>query len=156
MKRYGNLFERIVDINNIVLAHLNARKGKTKDKEVRRVDRDILGHCVKIRQMLIEKAYTTSEYHIFEIEDNGKQRTIAELPYYPDRIIQWAIIQVLEKPFMKHFIPTTYAALPGEKKWNKKTQKAHKHERSARRSFEIATIHGERPERDKVLLEARR
>ena len=97
MKRYGNLFERIVDINNIVLAHLNARKGKTKDKEVRRVDRDILGHCVKIRQMLIDKAYTTSEYHIFEIEDNGKQRTIAELPYYPDRIIQWAIMQVLEK-----------------------------------------------------------
>lgn len=34
MKRYGNLFERIVDINNIVRAHLNARKGKTKDKDL--------------------------------------------------------------------------------------------------------------------------
>lgn len=123
MKRYGNLFERIVDINNIVRAHLNARKGKTKDKEVRRVDRDILGHCVKIRQMLIEKAYTTSEYHIFEIEDNGKHREIAELPYFPDRIIQWAVMQVIEKVFLKHFIPTTYAALPGEKKWNKKLKK---------------------------------
>ena len=34
MKRYGNLFKRIVDINNIVRAHLNARKGKTKDKDL--------------------------------------------------------------------------------------------------------------------------
>lgn len=123
MKRYGDLFERIADINNIVRAHLNARKGKTKDKAVRRVDRDILGHCVKIRQMLLEKTYTTSEYHIFEIEDNGKHREIAELPYYPDRIIQWAVMQVIESVFLKHLIPTTYAALPGDKKWNKKRKK---------------------------------
>ena len=95
MKRYGNLFERIVDINNIVRAHLNARKGKTRDKDVRRVDRDVLGYCTKIRQMLIDKTYTTSEYHLFEIEDSGKQREIAELPYYPDRIIQWAVLQVI-------------------------------------------------------------
>ena len=112
MKRYGDLFERIVDINNIVRAHLNARKGKTKDKAVRKVDRDVLGYCTKIRQMLIDKTYTTSEYHIFEIEDSGKQRKIAELPYYPDRIIQWAVIQVIEPILCKHLIPTTYAALP--------------------------------------------
>ncbi len=112
MKRYGDLFERIVDINNIVRAHLNARKHKTKDKDVRRVDRDVLGYCMKIRQMLIDKTYTTSEYHIFEIEDNGKRREIVELPYYPDRIIQWAILQVIEPIFCKHLIPTTYAALP--------------------------------------------
>ncbi len=112
MKRYGNLFERIVDINNIVRAHLNARKGKTRDKDVRRVDRDVLGYCTKIRQMLIDKTYTTSEYHLFEIEDSGKRREIAELPYYPDRIIQWAVLQVIEPIFCKHLIPTTYAALP--------------------------------------------
>ncbi|MCM1232828.1 MAG: RNA-directed DNA polymerase [Roseburia sp.] len=112
MKRYGNLFEKIVDINNIVQAHLNARKHKTKNKDGRRVDRDVLGYCSKIRQMLIDKTYTTSEYHIFEIEDNGKRREIAELPYYPDRIIQWAILQVIEPIFCKHLIPTTYAALP--------------------------------------------
>lgn len=112
MKRYGNLFERIADINNIVLAHLNARKGKTKDRAVRRVDRDILGHCVKVREMLLNKTFTTSAYHLFEIEDSGKRREIAELPYFPDRIIQWAILQVIEPIFCKHFIPTTYAAIP--------------------------------------------
>ncbi len=112
MKRYGNLFEKIVDINNIVRAHTNARKGKTHYKAVKMVDSDVLGYCVKIRQMLIDKTYTTSKYHIFEIEDNGKHRSIAELPYYPDRIIQWAVMQVIEEIICKHLIPTTYAALP--------------------------------------------
>lgn len=112
MKRYGNLFERIVDINNLVRAHLNARKGKTKDGAVRKVDRDILGYCAKIREMLLNKTFTTSQYRTFEIEDSGKRREIAELPYFPDRIIQWAILQVIEPLFCKHFITTTYAAIP--------------------------------------------
>ena len=30
MKRYGNLYEKIIDIDNIRLAHKNARKNKTK------------------------------------------------------------------------------------------------------------------------------
>ena len=36
MKRYGNLFEKITDIDNIRLAHKNARKNKTKYKEIER------------------------------------------------------------------------------------------------------------------------
>lgn len=123
MKRKGFLFEKIVDINNIVRAHLNARKRKTHYKEVQMVDRDILGYCTKIQKMLIDKTYTTSKYHTFKISDRGKERDICELPYYPDRIIQWAIMQVLEEVFMKHLISTTYTALPGEYKWDKKRKK---------------------------------
>ena len=40
MKRYGNLFHKIVDIDNLRLAHKNARRGKTKYKEIRKVDKD--------------------------------------------------------------------------------------------------------------------
>ena len=42
MKRYGNLFEKIIDINNLVRAHNNARKRKTKNPEVQKVDNDVL------------------------------------------------------------------------------------------------------------------
>ncbi len=120
MKRTGFLFEQIIDINNLVQAHLNARANKTGYKEVQEVDRDVLGHCQKIREMLINKTFTTSEYHTFKIVDRGKERDICELPYFPDRIIQWALLQVVEKVFLKHFIADTYAALPGKKKYNKK------------------------------------
>lgn len=113
MKRKGNLFEKIVDINNIVKAHTNARRGKLNYAMVKMVDGDILGYCVNIQKMLIDKTYTTSKYNIFNIVDRGKEREICDLPYYPDRIIHWALMQVLEPIFMSHFIKQTYAALPG-------------------------------------------
>jgi hypothetical protein len=112
MKRIGNLFEKIIDINNLVRAHNNARRRKTNYKEVKMVDSDILGYCTKIQKMLVDKTYTTSKYKTFKIIDRGKERDICELPYYPDRIIQWAALQVIEDIFCKHFIGQTYAAIP--------------------------------------------
>ena len=41
MKRHGNLFHRIVDKENIKLAHKNARKGKAFYKEVQDIDANI-------------------------------------------------------------------------------------------------------------------
>ena len=38
MKRHGNLFEKIIDKDNIRLAHKNARKGKTFYSEVKDID----------------------------------------------------------------------------------------------------------------------
>lgn len=38
MKRHGNLFEKIVDKDNIRLAHKNARKGKAFYNEVKDID----------------------------------------------------------------------------------------------------------------------
>jgi len=119
MKRYGNLFEKIIDINNLVQAHINARKRKTHDAAVKLVDSDVLGYCMKIREMLQCGTFTTSKYHIFNIVDRGKQREICDLPYFPDRIVHWAIMQVLEPIFCSHFIAQTYAAIP-----NKGTHKA--------------------------------
>lgn len=113
MKRYGNLYESICQLENIRLAHKNARKGKTKLPEVQMVDADVEGYCERIRKMLIDKTYTTSEYNIFEITERGKTREICELPYFPDRIVQWALLQIVEPIFMSHFIKQTYAALPG-------------------------------------------
>lgn len=38
MKRYGNIYEKIYDLDNLRLAHKNARKGKSYYKEVQLVD----------------------------------------------------------------------------------------------------------------------
>jgi len=114
MKRLGKLFDKIIDIDNIILAHKNARKGKSDKAAVQMIDSDIMGYCTKIQQMLIDKTYTTAEYNVFKITDKGKEREIAELPYYPDRIIQWAVLQILSPMFCSHFIAQTYAAIPGK------------------------------------------
>lgn len=40
MKRVGNLYEKIYDMDNIRLAHKNARKGKRHYSEVKKVDKN--------------------------------------------------------------------------------------------------------------------
>ena len=113
MKRHGNLFEQIYAFDNLVLAHQNARKGKTHYRDVVMVDSDPDRYLSNIQQMLIEKTYRTSKYKTFTKVDKGKEREIFALPYYPDRIIQWAIVQVLEPIWMGTFIDGTYSSLKG-------------------------------------------
>lgn len=113
MKRYGNLFERIVDIDNIKLAHKNARKGKTHYDEVKMVDADIEKYCLEIQVQLKTKEYTTSEYTMFIKNDKGKDREIYKLPYFPDRIVQHALMQIVEPVWKGTLIADTYQSIKG-------------------------------------------
>lgn len=112
MKRHGNIYHRIVDMDNLRKAHENARKGKAFYTEVKMVDKDPEYYLKKIQKQLIEKTYRTSEYEVFTVNDKGKVREIYKLPYYPDRIVHWAIMQQIEHIFLNQFIPQTYAAIP--------------------------------------------
>lgn len=113
MKRHGNLWEKIISIDNIRLAHKNARKGKTKYKAVQEVDMDVEVYCKKIQEMLITKTFTTSDYIMFTKNDRGKMREIYKLPYFPDRIVQHAVMQVVEPIWKKTLIADTYQSIKG-------------------------------------------
>lgn len=113
MKRYGNLFSRIVDPQNLYRAHLNARRGKAYYQEVRMVDADPDHYVQAIHDLLISKSFRTSEYQTKEIYE-PKQRTIYKLPYFPDRIVHHAIMQVLQPIWDKTFIFDLYSAIPGK------------------------------------------
>ncbi|MDD2496198.1 MAG: RNA-directed DNA polymerase, partial [Tissierellia bacterium] len=112
MKRYGNLYEKIYDIENLKLAHKNAKKGKGWYKEVKEVDDGIDYYLLKLQKMLINKTYKTSEYEIFLKNDGIKRREIYKLPYFPDRICQWAILQIIEPYLTRTFTHDTYSAIP--------------------------------------------
>lgn len=111
MKRYNNLYEKIYDINNLKLAHYNARKGKIHYKEVQMVDSDVDFYIKDIHFMLKNKTYKISDYKIYTKFDGKKEREIFVLPYYPDRIIQWAIIQIVEDIWIKSLISQTYSSI---------------------------------------------
>jgi Reverse transcriptase (RNA-dependent DNA polymerase). len=112
MKRYGNLYSKICDMNNLRLAHKNARKGKGWYKEVKMVDADEEHYLKLLQEMLINKIYKTSEYETFFKTDGLKQREIYKLPYFPDRICQWAIIQIIEPILINNLTKDTYSAIP--------------------------------------------
>ena len=113
MKRYGNLYAKIYDMDNLRLAHKNARKDKLFYKEVKMVDSDEDSYLVAIQQMLTDKTYRVSKYQVSTITDKGKERVLAKLPYFPDRIIQWAVMLQIEHIFLESFCDFTCASIKG-------------------------------------------
>jgi RNA-directed DNA polymerase len=113
MKRHGNLFEKIVDINNILLALENAKRGKSHYREVKKIEKDPLYYCEKIKEILESGEFSTSEYSVYEKMCGRKKRTIYRLPYFPDRIVHHAIAQVLDPIWRKTFIRDTFQSIKG-------------------------------------------
>lgn len=113
MKRYGNLFEKIVELDNIYLAYRKARKGKSWQNTISRFDDDLDENIFNIRDSLIEKTFTTSPY-IEKIIYEPKQRTIYKLPFNPDRIVQHALMNILEPIWDGMFIHDSYSCRKGK------------------------------------------
>jgi retron-type reverse transcriptase len=113
MKRYGNLYSKIYDMENIALAHENAKKGKLHYSEVKMVEANSEKYFKEIHNMLKNKTFHNSKYEVFIKNDKGKEREIFKLPYFPDRIIHHCIMNVLEPIWMKTLISDTYSSLKG-------------------------------------------
>lgn len=89
-----------------------ARKGKKSSYGVRLHDRNRDENIQKLNRMLKEKTFKTSDYHIFKICE-PKEREIYRLPYYPDRIVHHAVMNVLEPIWVNIFTEDTYSCIKG-------------------------------------------
>lgn len=112
MKGTGDLFVKICDMENLRKAHIHAKRGKGWYKEVKQVEKNLDGYLRRLQESLIEHTYQTSPYETFEKKEGNKVREIYKLPYYPDRICQWAILQVIEPYLLKTMTKDTYSAIP--------------------------------------------
>lgn len=114
MKRYGNLYERIIDLENLRLADERARKGKLRSYGVNVHDKNRNANIFALRETLVKGEYRTSRYKIFTtVTDAGKEREIYRLPYYPDRIMHHAIMNVMEPIWTGIFTADTYSCIKG-------------------------------------------
>lgn len=110
MKRIGNLYNKIITIENLILADKNAQKGKSKQFGVIRHNRNREENILKLHEILKNKTYKTSEYKKFIIYE-PKKREISRLEYFPNRIMHHALMQYLEPIFTKCFISQTYSCI---------------------------------------------
>ncbi len=113
MKRHGKLFGKITDLDNIYLAYQRAKKGKGWQNTISRFDDDLDENIFNIRDSLVEKTFTTSPY-TEKIIYEPKQRIIYKLPFNPDRVIQHALMNVLESIWSGLFIHDSYACRMGK------------------------------------------
>lgn len=112
MKRYGNLWSEICTLENLELADKKARKGKAKYKGIECFDKNKEVLLQRLLDTLVSGTYKTSPYKIFTIRD-PKERLIYKLPYYPDRIAQHAVMNILQPLFNSVFTADTYSCIKG-------------------------------------------
>lgn len=112
MKRKGNLYDQICRLDNLHKAEACARIGKRKQYGVIAFDKNRESNLAALHQMLVSETYTTSPYTIFTIRER-KERIIYRLPYFPDRICHWAVMNVLKEMFVRNFTADTYSYIEG-------------------------------------------
>lgn len=110
MKRIGNLYEKIISLENLRLADEKARRGKLRTYGVRHHDKNREANIIALHEALRTKTFKTSEYDIFTVFE-PKERLIFRLPYYPDRIVHHAIMNVLEPIWTSIFTHNTFSCI---------------------------------------------
>jgi len=113
MKRESNLYSRICEFDNLYLADRIAQKGKSKQPDVKRHNLNADSNIFQLHNLLVNKEYKTSQYLTFPIHE-PKERIIFRLPYYPDRIVHHAIMNVLEPIFTSMFTADSYSCIKGK------------------------------------------
>lgn len=108
MKRIGNIWDKIVDKENLRLALRKAAKGKRGIGAVRKVERKADKYIDKLHDLLVSGNYKTAAYKS-QIVYEPKKRTIHSLPFFPDRIVHHAILNILGNYWDKLFIYDSYA-----------------------------------------------
>lgn len=110
MKRIGNLYDKICTFENLYEADEKARKGKMRTYGVKVHDKNRTENLLKLRDELLTGTFKTSPYSTFIIYE-PKEREIFRLPYYPDRIVHHAVMNILEPIWVSTFTADTYSCI---------------------------------------------
>ena len=108
MKRYSDLFSKIVSLDNLSIAFDKATKHKRWRNNIKKCIEHKEQIIQNIHKNLINKTYHTSQYRTKTIYE-PKERLIYILPFAPDRIVHHAIMNVLEPILDKRLIYDTYS-----------------------------------------------
>lgn len=111
-KTYNNLYPAIYDFEALYQAYRRARRGKRHRHQVQLFEQDLEGNLIQLQNELIWGTYQTGEYRRFTVRE-PKERIVAALPFR-DRVLQHALVGVIEPIWERRFIHDSYACRPGK------------------------------------------
>ena len=111
MKRAGNLFDCIVDRENLRLAVHRSLRGKRHRMDAREFVARLDANLRDMRQWLLAGTFPLGHFHQFVIHD-PKQR-IVTAPCFRERVLHHAVINVCEPVFERWLIDDTFACRRG-------------------------------------------
>jgi retron-type reverse transcriptase len=112
MKRYGNLWEKVISWDNMLMAARKARRGKRDRDAVQRFEFDLERQLLALQQELKEGTYRPGGFTTHWIT-RPKPRLISAAPYR-DRVVHHAMMNVLEPILDRHSHPHSYACRKGK------------------------------------------
>lgn len=112
MKTYKNIYEQIISFENLILAWMNARRGKTKKPYVIEFEKELFYNLMALHYELLYQTYKPKPLKTFILRD-PKTRKISKSDFR-DRIVHHAIVNVLEPIFDKTFIYDSWANRVGK------------------------------------------
>ncbi len=113
MKRYKNLWDKFISMENLELAAKKAVKSKKSKWQTRVFEKNKTELLMKLQRLLQDGKFNTSEYKIIKIFE-PKERLIYVLPLYPDHIVHHALINILGPIWQSTFIRDSYACIPNK------------------------------------------
>ena len=80
IKKYEDIYSEICSFKNLMKAWINAKKGKTKRRYVKRFQRNLKENLIKLQKELINQIYEPHELKTFVLRD-PKTRKISKSAY---------------------------------------------------------------------------
>ena len=108
MENYIDLYSKLCDLDNLVLAWKKARKRKTKRRYVKRFRKNIVKNLTTIRNELLNQTYEPCPLKNFTLRD-PKTRKISKSAF-KDRVVHNALINIIGYTFQKSFIYDSHAS----------------------------------------------
>lgn len=111
MKRHGNLWNKIIDFENLLLAAQKAQKGKRFRENVLQFNFNLERNLIELQSELASLTYQPGAYTTFEIHE-PKHRLISAAPYR-DRIVHHALCNIINPIFDRSFLSCSHANRTG-------------------------------------------
>ncbi len=108
MKRQGRLIEKIVEMDNLLLAYHKAQKGKTAKRDVIEYTKHLQHNLETLRRQILAGKIETGNYHYFTVYD-PKKRLICAAPF-GQRVLHHALMNICHPFFEKVQIFHSYAS----------------------------------------------
>ena len=115
MKRIGYIFDQIVSIDNLRLAHYEAKMSRrpSRRKGALRFERNLETNLARLHDELAAETWTMHGYRCMVRVERGKHREIYYSSVHEDSLVQHAIVRILGRRIEKTFIRDVYASIPG-------------------------------------------
>ena len=114
MKRVGNFYNKIYDLENCKNAIINASKRKKERSAVKKILENVDKYALILSENIKNKTIKLSPYKKMTIHDgaNKKERIIHKPAFFPDQCVHWALMLQIQPILQKGMYEWNCASVP--------------------------------------------